>query len=125
MSAGGWEIDPAMLPGRAHVFESPDGRHAVVVHGIDECGVGKEAGHVAVLRKTATGHPFRESHAVEVVFRPRDVYTWYLGEQTIRFDAAGRTATFDEFRNQRSNGRWPPPRTRTIDLERACFVDET
>jgi len=115
-----WNIDLAALygdgpRGYAHedLFESPDGRHAVVMYGIDEVGVNKEAGRVAVFRNKA---------APELVFRPKLVAFWYAGTGTAEFDPTGRFVTLHEFRSQTLGGGWPPPRTRTIDLERGAFT---
>ena len=110
----GWNIDLDALYGdvpreyaREDLFESPDGHHAVVLFGISEVGVMKEAGRVAVYRNKA---------APELVFRPENVVFWYAGPQTVEFDSTGRFATLHEFRPQRWHGRWPRPRTRVIDL---------
>ena len=110
----GWNIDLAALYGdlprqftREDLFESPDGQYAVVLFGIGEVGVMKEAGRVAVFRNRA---------APELVFRPDNTVFWYAGPHTVEFDPTGRFASLHEFRPQRWHGGWPAPNKRIIDL---------
>lgn len=110
MLLGGWELDLARLYGddwirrsphwREELVESPSGGTAIVAYRIDEVGVMKFGGRIAVVRNKPSP---------EVIFNPKAIFHW-SGPSGVEFDATGQFATVYEFRTLRG------PRKRTIDL---------
>ncbi len=101
MNISGWEIDlPAVYGGswekrdRFHLteklYESPDGRWAVLLFGLGEVGMNKQVGPLAL---------FREKTAPVLVFHSGSTVFWYegLAGEPVVFGPDGRRARVVEF----------------------------
>lgn len=119
MNISGWEIDlPAVYGGswekrdRFHLteklYESPDGRWAVLLFGLGEVGMNKQVGPLAL---------FREKTAPVLVYHSGSTAFWYEGiaGEPVVFDADGRRARVVEFLQPKAKEFGS--RERTLDFD--------